>query len=94
MLTLNHQANLVSIGSAEEHQFVVGLNGGDSLWLGGRRDSGNRKNWVWSDGTPWGYDNWFPGRPKRNRDCVMLKDGLWVDDLCTLERAFVCRKGM
>ena len=90
---MNHQANLVSIGSAEEHQFVVGLNGGDSLWLGGRRDSANRNNWVWSDGTPWGYKNWFPGRPKKNRDCVMLTDGLWVDNQCWLERAFVCRKG-
>ena len=74
---------------------MVGLNSAEYPWLGGQRDPLNLNNWVWSDGTPWGYTNWFPERPQNNRDCVMLrdKDGLWVDKECSLERAFVCEKG-
>merc|ERR1712062_431157 len=49
---VEEQANLVSLHSEEEHQFVVGLNGGFP-WLGGRRDPGNGNIFVWSDGTPW-----------------------------------------
>merc|ERR1711953_983525 len=56
---VKEEANLVSLHSEEEHQFVVGLNGGSGIhWLGGRRDPGNRDTWVWSDGTPWDYSNW------------------------------------
>ena len=43
---------------------MVGLNGGSGFpWLGGRRDPGNRDNFLWSDGTPWDYSNWARGQP-------------------------------
>merc|ERR1712183_86395 len=106
---VNEHANLVSLHSEEEHQFVVGLNGGFP-WLGGRRDPGNRDNFVWSDGTPWDYSNWASGQPDgiRNEvlfntveDCAHIWDvnqwntvnGLWNDQPCSREKTFVCKKG-
>jgi len=100
----NYQANLVSLHSEEEHQFVVGLNGGSGIhWLGGRRDPGNRDTWVWSDGTPWDYSNWARGQPADfagKEDCAHIWDvnqkntvyGLWNDAPCSSVTTFVCKK--
>merc|ERR1711953_452671 len=96
---VEEQANLVSLHSEEEHQFVVGLNGGFP-WLGGRRDPGNGNNFVWSDGTPWDYTNWARGAPdnnKGNEDCAHMKKKVaerhkWNDRPCSHVRTFVCKK--
>ena len=74
---LSSKADMVSLHSLEEHKFVVGLHGGSDPWLGGRRHSGN--NFVWSDGTPWDYNNWAPFEPNNSRgveDCVHMSDHL------------------
>ena len=98
---MNFQANLVSIHSEEEHQFVVGLHGGaGSPWLGGRRDPGNHSNFLWSDGTPWDYSNWEEGQPSnipgRSEDCVHLWNinhrHQWDDQPCYVVVSFVCKK--
>jgi len=97
---VEEQANLVSLHSEEEHQFVVGLNGGFP-WLGGRRDPGNGNNFVWSDGTPWDYTNWARGAPdnnKGNEDCAHMKKKVaerhkWNDRPCSHVKTFVCKKG-
>merc|ERR1712038_1762123 len=96
---VKEKAHLVSIHSAEEHQFVAGQGGG-LLWLGGRRDSENREDWVWSDGAPWGYTNWAEGEPNnhlgRNEDCALIYPDFgkkWNDFPCSSETTFVCKKG-
>ena len=96
---MNYQANLVSIHSAEEQHFVIGLEGveGRSPWLGGRRDPQNRDNWVWSDGTPWDYTNWEEHEPndvKGEEDCVhFFQTGhLWNDNRCEKKVTSVCKK--
>merc|ERR1711971_586993 len=101
---VNEHANLVSIHSEEEHQFVVGLNGGSvTPWLGGQRDPGNRDTWLWSDGTPWNYTNWARGQPADyagKEDCAHIWDvnqkntvyGPWNDAPCNYETTFVCKK--
>jgi len=70
------------------------------LWLGGRRDSENREDWVWSDGAPWGYTNWAEGEPNnhlgRNEDCALIYPDFgkkWNDFPCSSETTFVCKKG-
>ena len=101
---MHYQANLVSLHSEDEHQFVLGLNGGAGIpWLGGRRDPGNRETWVWSDGTFWHYNNWAGGQPDDiagNEGCIHISDvnhwnnvnGLWYDAPCNSERPFICKK--
>ena len=96
---------MASIHSEEEHQFVLGLDGGSGYpWLGGRRDPGNRDNFIWSDGTPWDYSNWAVGQPDdiaRREDCAHMWDvnqwnrisGLWNDRPCSVAGSFVCKKG-
>ena len=83
---------------------MVGLDVGFP-WLGGRRDPGKGKNFVWSDGTPWDYSNWAQGEPddyKGDEDCThMWESGhlpvverhKWNDRPCSHERTFVCKKG-
>ena len=92
---LNHQANLVSIHSEGEHQFVVDLSDEGFPWIGGERDPGNPDNWRWSDGTDWDYDNWATDEPNNNgddEDCVHLstRHG-WNDLTCSAVRSFVCK---
>ena len=51
----NTGANLVSIHSREENEFVFGLTGRDpkhEIWLGGMMFNGQ---FTWADGTPWDY---------------------------------------
>merc|ERR550539_808825 len=97
---VKEEANLVSLHSEEEQQFVVGLNG-SFPWLGGRRDPRKGNNFVWSDGTPWDYSNWASGQPSDDRgeeDCAHmweweLRRNKWNDRPCSHERTFVCKKG-
>ena len=78
---------------------MLGLNA-EGAWIGGRRDLGDRNNWVWLDGTPWDYDNWASWAPNDyggNENCNHLSvrdpDGGWDDIECGEERTFVCKKG-
>ncbi|XP_055007211.1 galactose-specific lectin nattectin-like [Boleophthalmus pectinirostris] len=62
-----HCANLPSIHSLEEHNFIVNLiktaSGGDTrTWLGGS-DAVQEGSWLWSDGTRWDYSRWYPNQP-------------------------------
>ena len=97
---MNYQANLVSIHSEEEHQFLVGLHGGaGSPWLGGRRDQRNNSNFLWSDGTPWDYRNWAADEPNDvvdEEDCVQTWTSYgsqWNDLACSRVETFICKKG-
>ena len=97
-ITMNYQANLVSIHSDEEHQFVLGLTA--DPWIGARRDPANRASWLWSDETAWDYTNWAPGAPNDSggdEDCVRMfennNSGQWNDKECSDRRDFVCKKG-
>merc|ERR1711874_226611 len=101
------QAHLVSIHSEEEHQFVVGLNGGAGFpWLGGRLHR-SRFSFVllWTYGTPWDYNNWQKGR-RVDEGCVFIfplfghghghappVPGPWYSQQCSRLRPFVCKKG-
>ena len=91
---LNYQAHLVSLHSAEEHQFIKDFNG-DAPWVGGQRNQGN--NWFWSDGTPWDYSSWASGAPDAQtfgmEDCAHILDSGFNDKPCSFVTTFVCKKG-
>ena len=90
--------HLVSIHSPEEHKFIADLgkkNDNETVWIGG--SDYLEDEWVWSDGTPFGYTNWVEGQPNYKQDwedCLSLcrKRGFkWNDAKCSNYRKFMCK---
>lgn len=58
---------------------------------------------LWDDGSPVDFTDWGRNRPTSQdsgEHCATLRpsrtdpsDYIWNDILCTVERAFVCKKG-
>ena len=91
------QADLASIHSSEENQFLTDLSNRRRFWLGGKI------GWSWSDGTPWDYQNWSPGSPSGGEGCLENlalahgedEKGTWNDRGCTNighTLGYVCKK--
>ena len=62
--------DLVSIGDAEENDFIVDLIGAgkkDAYWIGTKNFSSQAVNqdgpWTWTTDEPFVYTNWYPGEP-------------------------------
>eukprot|EP00900_Chrysochromulina_parva_P013190 jgi/Chrpa1/21872/Chrysochromulina_OHIO_Genome00026121-RA len=85
----SHGGDLASIHSAEENAAVWAVvPRSTALWLGAT-DAASEGTWVWIDGTPFDFSNWYPGEPNNsggNEDCALLWSGLnnseWADDTC------------
>ena len=73
---------------------MTDLSDGKRFWLGGKL------GWSWSDGTPWDYQNWLPGEPSGDGECLENKDkdGKWNDRGCNVigdihgDLGYVCKK--
>ena len=77
---------------------MTDLSDGGRLWLGGWLLDGT---WSWSDGTPWDYENWAPGEPSGDGNCLEIRyeDGTWNDLRCDninvsndIILGYVCKK--
>ena len=55
----NSNGTLASVPSKETNDFLLSLIT-EFVWIGGL-DRNKERIWEWSDGTPWGYENWFVG---------------------------------
>jgi len=60
----NHLADLVSIGSEEEQNFLSGIVNStspelveESYWVGGKRECDDCEGFIWTDGTPWVFQD-------------------------------------
>lgn len=61
---LTHGAHLVAINDAEENQWLIDTFGADPYWIGLYRPGGPPDSpWVWSNGDPLVYINWYPSQP-------------------------------
>lgn len=73
---------LVSINSAAENDYLTSLLRSQSVHIG-LSDVAKEGSFVWADGTPLTYTNWFLNQPNNqfgNQDYVeLLKDGTWND---------------
>ncbi|KAK3247161.1 hypothetical protein CYMTET_43332 [Cymbomonas tetramitiformis] len=78
-------AELTSIQSAEENDFIASLAARDMLWLGGS-DITREGAWTWHDGTAWSYQNWWRGSAAASNtrvgeegqfDCLMMNYAIW-----------------
>jgi len=78
--------DLATIGSAAENTFVESLLNSAStdrahFWLGAT-DNVSEGTWVWVDGTPWSFTDWWSGEPgdTNNEDYLAydLRSGSWA----------------
>ncbi len=90
--------HLVSIDSAAQNAWIIEqttLFGGGSWWMG-YTDAAVEGTWAWTDGSPSGYENWYPSEPSDGIDpenCAAVPEHsptTWNDLPCDLLRPFVC----
>ncbi|CAH3124173.1 unnamed protein product, partial [Porites lobata] len=89
-------AELVSITSLQENEFVHNVSEGEDVFIGLRAAKAN-DSFVWSDGSTFDYTRWEDGEP--NGDCavdgccVFLVEatGRWKDTPCEMWQRFVCK---
>jgi hypothetical protein len=64
--------HLATITSAEENDFVYKNFAADHVcWLGAT-DEAEEGKWTWVTGEPFAFQNWFPGNPGDEEDCLVL----------------------
>ena len=57
------QADLASIHSKEENDFLREITGNTLAWVGGRRSCPSCEDFKWSDGTPMDFTAWHKTQP-------------------------------
>nr|AFW17073.1 C-type lectin [Trachidermus fasciatus] len=98
---VSQDANLVSIHSLEEHNFVKALIKKSDIteertWIG-LSDIHKEGTWMWSDGSKVDFVTWNQGQPDNhlaNENCVHTNYYIakkWNDALCSELYAFVCQ---
>ncbi|XP_044192370.1 lactose-binding lectin l-2-like [Thunnus albacares] len=97
---VSQKANLVSIHSLGEHNFVKSLiKNFDVAWRKvwiGLNDIPKEGRWMWSDGSAVDFVFWNSGEPNNHRgneDCVQTNgdtDLKWNDVPCSLTFPYVC----
>lgn len=92
--------NLISIHSSSDLEDVT-LNRNEPSWIG-LTYRGVREGFVWSDGSPFAYEDWGYGEPNNHNDnehCAEVTDYYgqhWNDRHCDSYNNWICqiRKGM
>uniref|UniRef100_A0A914W9D2 Uncharacterized protein n=1 Tax=Plectus sambesii TaxID=2011161 RepID=A0A914W9D2_9BILA len=92
-------AHLTSIASAYENFNVdavvtstSSVSVCDQFWTGAN-DFDQSGQFVWVDGSPWGYHNWALGQPDATQHCVSSTartNGQWRTEPCGNENCFIC----
>ncbi|XP_052806722.1 type-2 ice-structuring protein-like [Mya arenaria] len=71
-----------------------------SFWLGGLITTTTLHNGTivssWDNGEPWNYDNYAPGKPSGDGQCIIMmgtdQNSTWYDGVCEIPQHFVCEK--
>uniref|UniRef100_A0A914WNW2 C-type lectin domain-containing protein n=1 Tax=Plectus sambesii TaxID=2011161 RepID=A0A914WNW2_9BILA len=96
-------AHLTSITSAYENANVdavvtstPSISECDQFWIGGN-DFDQDGQFVWEDGSPWGYTKWAQGQPDTTQQCVSSTaraNGQWKTENCGIKNCFICEMTM
>ncbi|KAM8881161.1 type-2 ice-structuring protein-like [Synchiropus picturatus] len=92
-------ASIHSILDYHEIERVIALtyHGSGTAWVGAS-DAQQEGFWLWSDGTPFHYTNWCPGKPSAHntyQNCAEMQfpgNKCWSDTPCNYNRPFVCTR--
>ena len=63
-------ADLASVTSSITNNFLTTLTQ-EQAWIGGYKDG---DTWQWTDGSTWGYTNWFPGQPDNSGGVTIIRE--------------------
>ena len=92
------KAELASVASSEENDFIVQvLKGINWAWIGGN-DLDVEMEFAWSDGSQWNFTMWYPGEPSGgSENCVNIasslsRRGKWNDFKCNNVKESVCKR--
>ncbi|XP_069468593.1 C-type lectin BfL-2-like [Ambystoma mexicanum] len=85
--------HLASIHTRQQNSQVLGMLRGKKAWIGGL-SAHQDKTFLWSDGSPFNFQNWAPGEPNNiggKEFCIeMYPSGLWNDVPCNHMLPFIC----
>lgn len=93
-------ANLASVHSYEEYQFIRGVISSAThesglTWIGGS-DAQQEGYWFWMDGTRFTFTQWCQGEPNNHRGnehCLLVNfsgSKCWNDGTCDSRFPFIC----
>ena len=87
--------HLARIESKDEQEFIERLtsNSNDHYWVDGS-DAAREGRWMFSDGTPMSYFNWYPGEPTGPQGVedflVVWNKNMWNDASAKSSYSFIC----
>ncbi|KAF4522444.1 hypothetical protein B566_EDAN012344 [Ephemera danica] len=90
---------LTSIETREEEQLIaahlksIGIGGKTLVYTSGNKIG--RSSYMWMNGKPLVYENWYPGEPASytTQHCLAHYDGGWIDYDChTNPNSFICEE--
>ncbi|XP_073724575.1 ladderlectin-like [Misgurnus anguillicaudatus] len=91
-------ANLASVRSTVENNFLLSLVPADShAWIAGH-DGEIDGQWMWADGSQFDFTDWCSGEPNNLgvlENCLMINwtnNHCWNDAQCSYETSYVCAK--
>ncbi|XP_069478438.1 lectin-like [Ambystoma mexicanum] len=93
--------HLASVHSLEENNFIQQLvlekaKSNVHIWIGAS-DTYKDRTFMWTDGTVWDFQKWYPGEPNNaggREPCLQFNfgnPGIWNDSQCSGSLPFVCK---
>ncbi|XP_065145834.1 ladderlectin-like [Paramisgurnus dabryanus] len=90
-------ANLVSVRSTVENDFLLSLLPAEtSAWIGGH-DGEVDGQWLWADGSQFDFNNWCPKEPNNDQgkpeNCLEINHSTkrcWNDESCSTKMGYIC----